>query len=180
MSTPSTSRPPQVERFLAWERACTVRLHRRLSSPEWCAVLAAVSRVSNGWIWFTLMIALALSGPDGRHAATHMLLAGSFAAIVYKILKACTGRPRPCRRLADVRLLVAPLDEFSFPSGHALHAVTFSVIAMAYYPSLGIGLVPFTMLVAISRVALGLHYPSDVAAGAAIGWIIALGSFQFL
>lgn len=177
MNAPAGSRPPQVERFLEWERACIVRLHRRLSSPEWCAVLAAVSRLSDGPVWFALIGTLALLGAEGRQAALHMLLAGSAAAVVYKILKHCTGRARPCRLLPDVRLLVAPLDEFSFPSGHTLHAVTFSVVAIAYYPSLGLGLVPFTMLVAVSRVALGLHYPSDVVAGALIGWAIALLSF---
>lgn len=54
---------------------------------------------------------------------------------------------------------MAPLDEFSFPSGHTLHAVAFSLVAMAHYPVLAWALVPFTASVAVSRVVLGLHYP---------------------
>jgi membrane-associated phospholipid phosphatase len=67
---------------------------------------------------------------------------------------------------------VAPLDEFSFPSGHTLHAVSFTIVALAYYPWLAPLLVPFTAGVALSRVVLGLHYPSDVlaATGIALGW----------
>ena len=68
---------------------------------------------------------------------------------------------------------VAPLDEFSFPSGHTLHAVAFGLVAMAHYPALALLLVPFTASVAVSRVVLGLHYPSDVLAATGIGSALA-------
>lgn len=66
----------------------------------------------------------------------------------------------------------ASLDEFSFPSGHTLHAVAFSVIAIAWFPALTLPLLLFAMLVAMSRVVLGLHYPSDVLAGIALGAVL--------
>jgi len=176
-------RPPErvnLERFLEWERACTLRLNRTAVSGEWVRLLAAVSRLSDGGIWIVLMIVLALIGPDGMKCALHMFFAGGTAAVLYKLLKRCASRPRPCVHIEDVQLCVPPLDEFSFPSGHALHAVTFTTVAVAYYPSLALGLVPFTVLVAVSRVALGLHYPSDVIAGAGIGALVALLSFYFV
>lgn len=71
------------------------------------------------------------------------------------------------------------LDRFSFPSGHTLHAVAFSCVALAYYPALAPLLLPFTGLVAMSRPVLGLHYPSDVLAGALIGLLIAGASLSF-
>jgi len=58
-----------------------------------------------------------------------------------------------------------------------LHAVVFSMVALSYYPQLAFVLVPFTVMVALSRVVLGLHYPSDVLAGALIGASIAALSF---
>ena len=68
-----------------------------------------------------------------------------------------------------------PLDEFSFPSGHTLHAVAFWVMLSAYYPGLSWPLGIFALLVALSRVILGMHYPSDVAVGASIGALSAWG-----
>jgi undecaprenyl-diphosphatase len=74
-------------------------------------------------------------------------------------------------------LAALPLDKFSFPSGHTLHAVLFSVIALNYYPQLSVILLPFTFMVGLSRVVLGLHYPSDVVAGAMLGSAVAGLSF---
>jgi undecaprenyl-diphosphatase len=169
-----------LDRFLEWDRACTLHLNRAATLREWTNVFVVVSRLSDGSIWYFLMGALALAGPEGFKCALHMFLAGGTAAILYKLVKRYACRPRPCVYLEDVQLCIPPIDEFSFPSGHTLHAVTFTTVAVAYFPSLAIGLVPFTCCVAVSRVALGLHYPSDVIAGAVIGGIVGLLSFCFV
>jgi undecaprenyl-diphosphatase len=107
-------------------------------------------------------------GPVGRMAGT-----GLACTLIYKWLKSKTSRPRPFAIENAVRAGADPLDPFSFPSGHTLHAVAFSIVAIAFYPVLAWLLVPFTLLVAASRVVLGLHYPSDVLAGAALGALTA-------
>jgi undecaprenyl-diphosphatase len=66
------------------------------------------------------------------------------------------------------------LDRYSFPSGHTLHAVSFTTLAVSSFPELAWLLVPFAALIAASRVVLGLHYPTDVAAGALIGATLAV------
>src|SRR4029453_4242540 len=98
-----------------------------------------------------------------------MCLAGLLNLPLYYWLKHSIGRPRPFVAGPDIRAWVRPLDKFSFPSGHTLHAVAFAVVFSWHFPLIGVALVPLVLLIALSRVALGLHYPSDVAAGALIG-----------
>lgn len=135
---------------------------------------AAVSRLGDGLFWYALMALTVLAdGLAGLAASTHMAATGLTALILYKALKRWTRRPRPCARDARIRALVAALDEFSFPSGHTLHAVAFTVVALSHYPTLAWLLIPFTASVAVSRVVLGLHYPSDVLAATVVGSALA-------
>lgn len=134
------------------------------------AYFATISRLGDGLAWYLLMAALlAFDGLAGLAASLHLAATGVIALTLYKLLKRWTRRPRPFASDRRIQAWVAPLDEFSFPSGHTLHAVAFSLVAMAHYPVLAWLLVPFTASVAVSRVVLGLHYPSDVLAATAIG-----------
>ncbi len=130
-------------------------------------IFALVSRLGDGVFWYTLLIIMPLL--NGRWGATlAMAVTGLCATWTYQAVKAISKRERPCEREA-LHVTVAPLDRFSFPSGHTLHAVCFTVMATAIEPALGWLLIPFTVLVALSRLVLGLHYPSDVLVGGAIG-----------
>lgn len=131
---------------------------------------AIISRLGNGWFWYGLMGCLAVfARPSGVCAALHMACTGLLAWLLYRALKRRTRRPRPFRVHADVVAGAAALDEYSFPSGHTLQAVSFSMVAALWFPWLMLLLIPFTALVALSRVVLGLHYPTDVLAGLLIG-----------
>lgn len=130
----------------------------------------AVSRLGDGVFWYALMTVLAtFGGARGTLAALQMLLTGGVALALYRLLKCWTRRPRPFRSCNGVIARVPPLDEFSFPSGHTLHAVSFTIVAVAWFPVLAPLLLAFSVLVAASRVVLGLHYPSDVLAATAVG-----------
>ena len=131
---------------------------------------AAISRLGDGVFWYTLMLMLPVfHGVEAWGVSLHMLVVGAVALVVYKLLKTGTLRDRPCSLRGGLARGVAPLDQYSFPSGHTLHAVVFTTVVVAHFPVWGIVLIPFTLLVALSRLVLGLHYPSDVAAGAVIG-----------
>ena len=140
---------------------------------------ATVSRLGDGVFWYALMLALAIvAGPRGLSAALQMAATGLASLAIYRVLKAAIRRPRPSASLDGIVARVAPLDQFSFPSGHTLHAVAFTAIACAWFPSLAVLLVPFAALVALSRIVLGLHYPSDVLAAVALGLALAAASLS--
>ncbi len=162
------------ERLTLHDAGWCLRSNRLCARSGALRYFAAVSRLGDGLFWYALMATLVVfDGMVGLRASLHLALTGLVALVLYKTLKRWTRRPRPFASDVRIHAWVAPLDEFSFPSGHTLHAVAFSLVAMAHYPLLAIVLIPFTASVALSRVVLGLHYPSDVLAATLIGSTLA-------
>ena len=144
-------------------------------------LLSAVSRLGNGVFWYVLIVMLpVIHGVEVMSAVVHMVAAGLLGLVVYKWLKVTTRRVRPYNYHDNIFRNVPALDQFSFPSGHIQHAISFSLILIYYYPEWALLVLPFTALVALSRLVLGLHYPSDVVIGATIGLVISQGSISLL
>jgi len=168
-----------LARPLARETEWCLRANRRCDARGLRAGLRLVSRLGDGVFWYALMTMLVMfGGSRGAWVALQLAATGLASLALYKLLKRWTRRPRPCAADARIKAWIAPLDEFSFPSGHTLHAVAFTVVATAHFPVFAWLLVPFTACVAASRVLLGLHYPSDVLAAIAIG--VTLGRISLL
>lgn len=133
-----------------------------------------VSRLGDWPAWLLLGVWIMVwGGPLRFWILLHLLALGVFSLALYGALKNTSKRPRPLRMRKDLTTTIAPLDEFSFPSGHTLQAVSLSTVALHYFPALTAVLLVFTLSVAASRVILGLHYPSDVLAAAGIGFLLA-------
>ncbi|HWZ62195.1 MAG TPA: phosphatase PAP2 family protein [Steroidobacteraceae bacterium] len=137
-------------------------------------VFRVASRLGDGIVWYLLIVMLPfLYGAAALRPAIVMALTGVLGLVIYTLLKRVFVRERPFITHTSIDLKAAPLDRYSFPSGHTLHAVSFAWQATAHFPELGWLLVPLAALIAGSRMVLGLHYPSDVLAGAAIGAALA-------
>ena len=161
----------------AEHRLC--RFANRGCQRKWTrSIFKTVSRLGDGVFWYVLIAMMPLFMGldrlrDGLHASAHMLMAAAAGLVTYKLLKRKLVRERPFISFEAIECAIPPLDRYSFPSGHTLHAVLFTSIAVAYVPELAVLLAPFAILVALSRVVLGLHYPTDVLVGAFLGWMIA-------
>lgn len=166
------------ERLDQFELDICLMLNRSCHRQALRRFFAIISRLGNGIFWYTLMLLIpVIYGWQAIVVSLHMFIVSFAGLMVYKVLKKRLVRERPFFTHPGILLGTAPLDKFSFPSGHTLHAVSFTIVATAYFPQLAIILVPFALLTAMSRIVLGLHYPSDVLAGAAIGASLAVLSF---
>jgi undecaprenyl-diphosphatase len=133
-------------------------------------LFAAVSRLGDGVFWYTLVLLLpVIYGEAGWMPALRMAVVGFAGVALYKYLKTRLVRERPYIAFAGIVPGTKALDRYSFPSGHTLHAASFTALIVESFPELAWLCLPFATLVAMSRVVLGLHYPSDVVAGAIMG-----------
>lgn len=140
-----------------------------------------ISRLGDGVFWYVIMLGIPLIlGLPALAISLHMFGASAVAYLLYKLIKSNTKRPRPFAKNQNIELGGRVLDKYSFPSGHTLHAVNFTIILLHYFPQLAVILIPFTVLVALSRIVLGLHYPTDVLCGISLGACIALLSLTFI
>ena len=165
----------------AIEHAWCLRLNRGCSRPAVRDIFAAISKLGDGSFWYVLIVLLpVVYGEAALYPAVRMAIVGVVGVALYKYLKSRLVRERPYISLAGITAGTRALDRYSFPSGHTLHAVSFTTLAVTSFPELAWLLVPFAALIAASRVVLGLHYPSDVAAGAIIGAALAVLSMLLM
>ena len=148
------------------------RLCNRLENRALLSLFRAVSWLGDWPLWAALAVGIAALQGTGAPVLRHMLFLACISLPLYKLLKNGLARERPCIAHPSIHMLIPPLDRYSFPSGHTQHAVAFSLVILAHHPQAAWFLVPFTVLVALSRLVLGVHYPSDVVAGATLGAIL--------
>ncbi len=135
---------------------------------------ALLAHSGDSWFWGLGLGATWLLGSAAWKAwALRMLAAILFTALVVMALKFTFRRRRPEGEWGTIYRLT---DPHSFPSGHAARAFLLATLALAWGPAwLGTMLLPWAPLVALARVAMGVHYLSDVVAGAVLGLVIGLG-----
>jgi undecaprenyl-diphosphatase len=164
-----------LARLDAAELSLTLRLNRSVKRAGVLAVFRCASRLGDGIVWYAhLAILSLLLGTTGRATALRGAIAGLIGLVIYRLLKTVLVRERPFVTHQSIICAGRPLDRFSFPSGHTLHAMCALVIIGSSFPLYLPVLAVLAALIALSRVVLGLHYPSDVVVGAALG--IAIGT----
>lgn len=148
-------------------------MHRMNSwpAPRWIRFwMLAATRMGDGWLWYSLgAILLAVGGPRGYAAVGAAGSAAIFGIFVFKALKRLSRRSRPCQLQPHCWATILPPDQFSFPSGHTMTAFSIALVVSYFYPTLEWPLYFLAISIALSRIVLGMHFLSDVLAGALLG-----------
>jgi undecaprenyl-diphosphatase len=164
--------------FTALE-AGDLKLMRRVHcwrAPRWIRIwMLCATRGGDGWLWYAMgAIVLSFGGPAGFMAVACAALSAAMGIALFLTLKKRIGRRRPCAIEPHCWSTLLPPDQFSFPSGHTITAFAVSISLIAFYPGLAAGLLFCVCSIGLSRILLGMHFLTDVLAGAAIGILIAL------
>jgi undecaprenyl-diphosphatase len=157
------------------------RVMQRLNNwraPRWIRYwMLTATRMGDGWLWYSLgALLLAFGGSRGYVAFGAAGAAAIFGILVFKLLKSLSHRPRPCQFQPHCWAKVLPPDRFSFPSGHTMTAFSIALVVSYFYPGLEWPLYFLAISIGVSRIVLGMHFLSDVLAGAVLGSALGLAS----
>lgn len=146
------------------------RRHRQL----WIAFARALSRSGDGLLQVLLpTLLLALDRQTGTTVFLVTALGFAIERPLYWILKNSCQRRRPPEAIPSFTSVIKASDRFSFPSGHTCGAFLLAAIVTQHYPPLAAPMYLWAGGVGLSRVVLGVHFPTDILAGALLGSAIA-------
>ncbi|GEA07393.1 phosphatase PAP2 family protein [Alteromonas sp. KUL42] len=153
----------------------------KLTQKRDCRSIIWLSKTGDGYLYFAIgMLLWAFEPEHGELFLYTALMAYALELPLYVMLKKMFKRPRPCDFLINLTAHVTPSDKFSLPSGHTAAAWLMASIVAYYYPSFTLLAYCWAALIGLSRVLLGVHYPSDVVAGTFLGITIASLSLAIL
>jgi undecaprenyl-diphosphatase len=131
-----------------------------------------ISKLGNGWLYplLALMIFEHLGGGKAIRVSIAAALNAGVLHCLYPAIKRYIGRPRPFHTDSSLSSLFGVLDEHSFPSGHAMTLTGVLVPIVLAWPDCLSAAVALIVLMGWARIASGHHYPTDICAGAALGF----------
>ncbi|AUZ76467.1 MULTISPECIES: phosphatase PAP2 family protein [Aeromonas] len=163
-----------MNKIQQWDlQVCRICLLHAYNRPQ-ARISRLISRTGDGPLYAVLAALLWWQGEAERELVTLALLAFAFELPLYLLLKNLLKRQRP----AGLPVFITPSDRYSLPSGHTAAAFLMATVLAASFPLWAPLLFVWAALVGASRLLLGVHYLSDLVAGALLGGgcaLLALG-----
>jgi undecaprenyl-diphosphatase len=179
-----------VNRFITWAVTQDIRIflliNQQLRCKAFDIILPKITHLGSALVTTTsLLMIIALTKDEIRLWSIEAILSLALSHLLVRIIKKYYRRIRPYNKLEFVNLSSKPLKDFSFPSGHTTAAFSIAVVFSLHSIILALLLIPLALLVGISRIYLGLHYPTDCIIGAILGMassmlIVSISMYFFL
>lgn len=143
-----------------------------------------ITDVHSWYIAYIILIGILLTkgGQKGRIAVLILIFVILVSDQTGDLIKHAVQRVRPCNALDDIRRVIGCAGGYSFPSNHAVNNFAAAFFFYKLYPNLKYPLFITAFLVALSRIYLGVHYPSDmlggIILGSSVGYLFGLGTLK--
>ncbi|MBN1782880.1 phosphatase PAP2 family protein [bacterium] len=137
-------------------------------------IMIAASRLGDGYLYPVIgLVVFLLNRTAAMMFLPAALIAFAIEIPLYKIIKQKIRRARPCNMISEIKNLISFPDEFSFPSGHTAAAFLMAALLSAFFPAFIVPAYLIAMVIGVSRIYNGVHYPGDVLVGSLIGLVSA-------
>ncbi len=162
-------------RFQQVDTNAFIWCQKKLSKNSLYPVVRTISVTGDGWLY--ALIVLGLLAYD---SSTHLnfffasLIGFGLEVPLYIYLKNKFKRNRPQDCLHGFEARIKPSDQFSFPSGHTAAAFVMAIQVLMYFPAFALAAISWATVIGLSRIALGVHFPGDIVAGAMLGTLSGL------
>lgn len=156
-------------------RHIEIHLFRFINNKLHCSFLnicmKTLTQIGSAFFAIVILFFILVQGRPGG-SKLFFYLSGSLiiGQMFVHPVKWLVNRPRPCLALAEARVFRALNNNNSFPSGHTCAAISMALVLAQNFPHASLLLFTLAVMVGISRIYLGVHYPTDVIAGGAIGY----------
>ena len=151
---------------------------QNLRTPIGDVVVPLITRLGDAGIIWIILTVLLLIIPKTRKTGVIMMAALLADVLLCNVvIKNLVARTRPYEVVDGLKLLIEKQSDYSFPSGHTGSSFASAIVLWKELPrKYGVMALIVAVLIAYSRLYVGVHYPSDVLAGVVIGTVLALVS----